>query len=574
MSNNILSSETQFSTVPQVRVPRSQFMISPRHLTTFTSGRLIPLKYFEIYPGDTVSMDTAFVMRMTTPIFPTMDNAFFDYMWFFVPRRLTWTHFKEFMGENNQSAWTPQTEYQIPQVKIGNDPPWNKGSVADYFGLPTNVQNIQADATLFRSYVEIWNSWFRDQNTQQPAYTTYGDEDTFGAPFNSTNDIKNGTVVNYNTAYKGGCPLPLNKYHDMFTSMLPQPQKGEAVSINIASDENSFVYPVAANEFIDEINALGVTNGLSFKSIQSGQVSSSQRADGTLNIAGGNLSIKDYDGSVDTNVTGPAVVPTNLAVKTSFVSTTINDLREAFAVQRLLEKDARSGTRYSEVLVGHFGTRPIDAILQRPQYLGGARVPVNIDQVVQTSSTDSTSPQGNTAGFSLTGDRRSSFTASFQEHGWLICVGGVRTEHTYQQGLDRCLSRKRRYDFYWPTLAHLGEQGVKAKELVARGVAGDDDIMGYQEAWYELRYSPSRVSGAFRTNVEGSLDSWHYADYFDPSKQPILSGDFISETSSNIDRTLAVQSQLEDQFILDMKFNAKFVRPLPMYSIPGLIDHF
>lgn len=575
--SDILSHQSHFATVPAVRVPRTRFVRDPRHLTTFTAGRLVPLYCTEIMAGDTVSMDTSFVIRMSTPLFPTMDNSYFDYFWFFVPSRLVWSHFRNFMGENTESAWTPQTEYMIPQLKTTSEA-FNKGSVADYLGLPINVHGLSISALPFRAYTLIWNEWFRDQNTQDPAYFTLGDETTYAASFNPSEDIKNGTVVNYNTAYKGGCLLPLNKYRDYFTSMLPQPQKGEPVSIPVVSGSNSFVYPAAeANAFRDEINSLiasGVAQNRFTASI--GQSDEIQDTTQTYNIGvndNGNVLAANFGSSPSVN--GPGAVFDNMAVMNEFIGTTINDFRQAFAIQRLLERDARSGSRYSELLQSHFGTRPIDAVIQRPQYISGKSVPINIDQVVQTSQSSEVSPQGNTAAFSLTGNVSSDFTQSFSEPGYLFMVGGIRTDHTYQQGIERMWTRKRRFDFYYPTLAFLGEQPVLAQELVATGIPERDEMaIGYLPAWSDYRFQPSHITGAFRSNVEGSLDSWHYGDYFNPSEQPILSADFISETSSNIDRTLAVQSELEDQFIADFKFNATFVRPMPLHSDPGLIDHF
>lgn len=252
-------------------------------------------------------------------------------------------------------------------------------------------------------------------------------------------------------------------------------------------------------------------------------------------------------------------------------ASTISQLRQAFAVQRLYERDARGGTRYTEILKSHFGVSSPDGRLQRSEYLGGKRIPVNINQVVQTSSTDGTSPQGNTAGYSLTGDVSSVFTKSFTEHGYLLAFVCVRNENTYQQGLEKFWSRKRRFDFYWPALANISEQPIFNKEIYAQGTSEDDEVFGYQEAWAEYRYKPSRVSGAFRSNYAQSLDSWHYADYYE--SLPVLSDAFIRGSKTNIDRTLAVQSSVEDQFIADFYFNIKSVRPMPVYSVPGLIDH-
>jgi len=504
---------------------------------------------------------------MSTPIFPTMDSAFMDTYFFFVPNRLVWEHWKDFNGENNSTYWTQPTEYNVPQITAPANGGWNKGSLADYFGLPTEVTNISVSHLPFRAYTLIWNEWFRDQNYMSPADFVKTDADVVGR----RRDYGNGTEGNipYLSALYGGGVLPVSKYHDYFTSVLPSPQKGEAVEIPMFSGD------------------LPVTSSAQRHDNLSGAALHWTANDG-FNITVANSMQMSSDGYMtpipDNSASGASlskgVYPDNLWVRLSNVDLgTINVLRQAFQIQKLFEKDARGGTRYTEILQAHFGVQSPDSRLQRPEYLGGKRVPINIDQVLQTSSTNETSPQGNTAAFSLTTDVDSAFTKSFVEHGYIIGLAAVRTDHTYQQGIQRHWSRKRRFDYYWPTLAHIGEQAVLKKEILATGTEYDEEAFGYQEAWAEYRYKPSYVTGAFRSNYSGSLDSWHYADYFIPDELSGTAGfvadaEFMRETMVNVDRTLAVQSDMEDQFLGNFYFKAIWTRPMPMYSVPGLIDHY
>ena len=364
-----------------------------------------------------------------------------------------------------------------------------------------------------------------------------GDSDTTGS--NGSNYVSD--------AIAGGMPLPVAKYHDYFTSALPEPQKGPDVLLPLG--DTAPVFTSSDETIISAFNA------------------------NTQKTMLGNLW---YENEFMKFTEKPNFVPgdtysgLDVDLKNA-TAATISQLRQAFAVQRLYERDARGGTRYTEILKSHFGVSSPDGRLQRSEYLGGKRIPINVTQVVQTSSTDSTSPQGNTAAYSLTGDSSDSFTKSFTEHGYLYAFVCVRNEITYQQGVERMWSRKRRFDFYWPALANISEQAILNKEIYANGTSQDDEVFGYQEPWAEYRYKPSRVSGAFRSNYAQSLDSWHYADYYD--SLPVLSDSFIRASKNNIDRTLAVQSSSEDQFIADFYFEIKSVRPMPVYSVPGLIDH-
>lgn len=549
------NTEVHFSQVPHIDIKRSVFDRSTQHKTTFNAGKLIPLLCDEVLPGDTFSVNTSSVIRMTTPIHPTMDNLYADIYYYFVPSRILWEHWEEFNGSNEDTFWTQPTEYEIPQIE-SPDGGWNKGTIADYLGIPTKVQLKDAYSVNhlpFRGVVKVWNDWFRDQNLQTPAFLSTGDSVTAGS--NGNNYIAD--------AIAGGMPLPVAKYHDYFTSALPEPQKGPDVLLPLGESA-----PVIGNG-----KALGITDGTSNY--------------GTYLSSNNDISLRQANYNVDlpsNDPTGGGGKPSTLSVLgisntdsgmiadlSTATAATVSQLRQAFAIQRLYERDARGGTRYTEIVKSHFGVSSPDGRLQRSEYLGGKRVPINVTQVVQTSSTDSVSPQGNTAAFSLTGDVSDSFTKSFTEHGYLFCFVCVRNENTYQQGIERLWNRKRRFDFYWPALANISEQAILNKEIYAQGTAEDDEVFGYQEAWAEYRYKPSRVSGAFRSNYNGTLDSWHYADYY--NSLPVLSDTFIRGSESNVDRTLAVQSSVEDQFIADFYFNIKSVRPMPVYSVPGLIDH-
>ena len=515
-----------FSMIPSTNIQRSVFDRSHGYKTTLDAGLLVPFFVDEVLPGDTFNLSVSMLARLATPIVPFMDNVWIDTQFFFVPNRLVWDHWEEFNGASKKGI--QETKYQIPQFKATNV---QNGSVWDYFGLPTIVnKQLSVSALPFRAYQLIYNEWYRDENL-----------------ISELQDLKyDDADVNLSYAY---LPLRRGKRHDYFTSALPWPQKGPGVEISIGGNAPvSFAnlsYPTWEAVLGSASGAIKTTSD-----------------DGILIQPAGSTPSNSYLKWKSLGFTATADLSTVTPIS-------INDLRQAFQVQRLYERDARGGTRYTEILRSHFNVISPDARLQRPEYLGGSSTRVDISQVAQTSSSDTTTPQGNLAAFGIAGDRFHGFTKSFVEHGYIIGIVSIRADLTYQQGINRMWSRKNRFDFYWPSLAHLGEQAILNKEIYAQGTADDDNVFGYQERYAEYRYKPSQITGKLRSTDPQSLDVWHLAQKFE--SLPTLNQTFIEEHPP-IDRVIAVQD--EPQFILDCYFKLKTARPMPVYGTPGLIDHF
>lgn len=554
------NAESRFSQLPRAEINRSTFDRSHSVKLSFNAGDLIPFYVDEVLPGDTFNLATSKVIRMPSLITPIMDNFYLDTYFFFVPNRLVWNHWREFNGENTQSAWLPTTEYEVPQITSPATTGWNIGTIADYMGIPTGVPGLSVNALPFRAYSLICNEWFRDENLTDPLVTPTDDSVVAGT--NGTNYITD--------VAKGGAPFRVAKYHDYFTSCLPAPQKGPDVTIPVGTTGPAPVMALSTTftpsservSFSNPGSSVTLPGGAGNNSFVFGR-SSDSAAPGYLAFA---------PGSISTLNTG-ALSPNNLYAVSDGVATaaTINQLRMAFQIQKMYEKDARGGTRYIEILKAHFGVTSPDARLQRPEYLGGNRIPITINQVLQQSQTTDTSPQGTPVGQSLTSDHHGDFSKSFVEHGFIIGLMAIRYDHTYQQGLERFWSRRDRFDYYWPVFANIGEQAVKNKEIFAQGKEEDDEVFGYQEAWADYRYRPNRVCGEMRSQSSQSLDVWHLAD--DYETLPALSDAWIRENPSTVDRVIAVTSAITHQFFADIYVSCRSTRPMPLYSVPGLIDH-
>lgn len=573
MSRN---AESRFAINPtRIDMSRSTFDRPFSHKTTFNVGDIIPFYVDEVLPGDTHKIRTSKVVRMQTLLTPVMDNIYLDTYYFFVPDRIVWSHWKQFMGENTDSAWVPSTEYEVPVI-ASPDGGWKEGTIADYMGIPTNVGNLYVNALPFRAYALIMNEWFRDENLCDPLNIPLDDATVKG--------VNTGTFVT--DVAKGGLPYKAAKYHDYFTSALPAPQKGPDVTIPVSSGANFPVFGSGTPLFLTDGSTYGgltslVPPGGAFETPAVLSVAGSSVVGASLDV--NKLALGDSTdkgkmvgvmtkGQMDANF--PSVKDSGLvAINDGSVSVaTINQLRMAFQIQKLYERDARGGTRYIEILKSHFGVTSPDARLQRPEYLGGNRIPITINQVVQNSgSMNGETPQGTTTAYSLTTDVHQEFTKSFVEHGFIIGVMVARYDHTYQQGLERFWSRRDRFDFYWPVFANIGEQAILNKEIYVTGQDSDSEVFGYQEAWADYRYKPSRVSGEMRSNAKTPLDSWHLADDYDAL--PTLSDSWIREEPNNVNRVLAVTSEVSNQLFCDLYIQNRTTRPMPVYSIPGLIDH-
>lgn len=555
------NTELHFSSVPTLDISRCKLTKKHDHKTTFNNGDIIPIYVDDILPGTTVKMNMASVVRMMTPIAPVMDNAYLDIYFYFVPYRLIWEHWTNFMGENDTAPWTQTQNYTIPQITCPSGG-WAKGSLADYFGLPTGVigNGWKANALPFRAYCKIYNDWFRDENLKTPVYISTGDSDTTGKNKGNSYDPITDTEC-------GAAPLKAAKFHDYFTSALPSTQKGTAVNVPLGSTA-----PIITSQPANAYTGTSKTGANEHWTV--GFASTAQNNINQLyNV---NNASDHLPGGYSTQI---------VADLSNAVGATVNQLRQAFAVQKFYERAARGGTRYIETILSHFRVTNPDFRMQRPEYMGGTRVPINMNQVVQTDSSgkssyyDSTSsgwvteektPQGNLAAYSATADsNKDMWTHSFTEHGVLMGLAVCRCDHTYQQGLNRMWSRKSMFDFYWPELANLGEMAILNKEIYLQGTTTDEEAFGYQEAWADYRYKPSIITGEMRSNYAQSLDVWHYGD--DYSALPSLGSTWIDEPTSNMARTLAIQSH--DQFFGDFYFEPTYALPMPLYSVPGLIDH-
>jgi len=517
----------QFTMIPKADIPRSSFDCQSTHKTTFDAGYLVPVYVDEVLPGDTFKLNMTAFARLATPLYPIMDNMVLDSFFFFVPNRLIWSNWQKFMGQQANPA--DSISYVVPQ-QVSPASGYTIGSLQDYMGLPTvgqvaSGQTVSHCAFWPRAYNLIWNEWFRDENLQNSVVVDTGDGPD--------------TVSNYTLLRRG-------KRKDYFTSSLPWPQKGTSVTLPLGTSA-----PIVSNNY-SGTGSLGAA-------VPSSQNSSS--------IPSGSAGAYTWG--------GPGTATALYADLSQATAATINQLRQSFQIQKLLERDARGGTRYTEIIRSHFGVVSPDARLQRPEYIGGGSTPININPIAQTSGTNAsgtTTPLGTLASMGTALAHNHGFTQSFTEHGVILGLVSVRADLTYQQGLSRMWSRSTRYDFYFPAFATLGEQAILNKEIYVTGTSTDNNVFGYQERWAEYRYYPSRISSLFRSTASGTIDGWHLAEKF--TSLPTLSSTFIQSTPP-VSRVVAVGSAANgQQFIFDSFFDCKKARPMPMYSVPGLIDHF
>jgi len=581
------NSEQHFAAVPTLHQSRSIFDLSTNHKTTLNVGDIVPLYVnTDIIPGDTFKVNESMVLRMQVPIYPTMDNIWIDTYWFFVPHRIVWEHWKEFLGENTTGAWEQTTEYTIPITKTGASK-ITKGDMLDYFGIQTDATNLWFISLAQRAYIKIYNDWFRNQNLIAPLTEITGDSDT---------TYSHGTITT------GGGLCKAAKVASYLTTCLPAPQKGDPVTLPLGTsapvygDEKALRLQTAiwdtsspsstnlaklsllgsqANDSADRLTLFNKTGGVSQPVGYSSNTSIIQSGDASRNYT--NVVSKEYIekfNSTTLNDIGSGLY----ADLSTATASTINALRLAFQTQKILERDARGGTRMAEILLVHYGVKnPLFNVLQMPEYLGGGRQPINIIQTTQTTGT-ANSPLGQPGATSITGATKRAFTKSFTEHGTLMCVGVIRYSHSYQQKIHKMWRRQRRLDIYWPELQHIGEQPVYNFEIYAQGDSVkdangkiiDNQVFGYQERYGELRYGDDLVTGELRSTYSTPLDTWHYADNY--NSLPVLNQSWIEENPNFVKRTLAVQNQ--DMFLGDFYFDITAYRPIGMYGTPELLDHF
>lgn len=557
------NSENHFAQVPRMQRPRSKFDRSHQLLTTINEGDLVPIYCDEVLPGDTARVHLNGLIRMSTPIYPVMDNAYMDTYFFFVPCRLLWEHWENMFGENDTDYWAEKTEYSTPTCKISGKGLLN-GSVGDYFGLPTNVGNITVNALPARAYAMIYNEWFRDENLEAPLMLGYKKTDNGTEIPEPEKQTKSNNEPSQTTSTSEGAtyarkPVKAGKFHDYFTSCLPSPLKNDPVEISLTGNAPVSIYQ-------------------DWQLTKLGTVIQSDNAETFLMLNGNNAEITQSNKEGKASVIGSRTINGNTVEDRGYLganlsnidAVNIQDLRMAIALQHIFEADARNGTRYREFLSGTWGVTSPDSRLQIPEYIGGQRIAINVNQVVQTSQTDTKTGQalGNTAAYSLTTCSKQMVDYAATEYGYIIGLAVIRVEHSYQQGLATKWTRGGRFTYYDPRLAALGEQPVYNREIYAQGTAEDNEIFGYQEAWADYRYKPSYVTGEMRSNYQTSLDAWHYAD--DYSEMPRLSAEWIQEGQQNIDRTIAVTSSISHQFLCDFYFTEDWYREMPIYSIPGI----